>query len=66
MTGGCGCGCGKAAEACGHDNRPGLPALSLRLGTHGTLLSRMRRRLHTQEVDVEGQAVRPLRGLTAR
>lgn len=46
------CGCeGTREPGSGTDPRPGLPALSLRVGaTHGEYLARMRRRLPLQEV----------------
>lgn len=53
-------------------NRPGLGAISYRVGTHGQFLETMKARLSTMEVDgvgTDGQTVgtfRPLLGLTAR
>jgi hypothetical protein len=43
-------------------NRPGLPALAYRVGTHATFLETMLARLPSMHVG----ALRPLRGLTAR
>ncbi len=53
-------------------NRPGLPALAFRSGTHGSFFETMKARLATLEVDgadADGQAAgtqRPLRALTTR
>jgi predicted phage baseplate assembly protein len=53
-------------------NRPGLAALSWRVGTHGSFLQSMQARLSTMEVDgpgTDGQPLahlRPLQGLTTR
>lgn len=53
-------------------NRPGLPALQRRVGTHGSFLASMQARLSTATVagrDTDGQPLpdlRPLKGLTTR
>jgi predicted phage baseplate assembly protein len=53
-------------------NRPGLPALAYRVGSHGSFFETMKARLATVEVDgvaADGQTVqsfRPLRALTTR
>ena len=53
-------------------NRPGLPALAYRVGTHGSFFETMKSRLATVEVDGVGadaqtaQTWRPLRALTTR
>src|ERR1022692_824064 len=54
------------------DNRPGLDAITWRVGTHGQFLESMQARLSTVTVDAvgaDGQTVqhyRPLQGLTTR
>lgn len=76
--------CGCATQPCGccegvqqltpatQYNRPGLPALSYRVGTHAQFLETMKARLSTMTVDgvaADGQTVetfRPLQGLTTR
>ena len=76
--------CGCATQPCGCcegvqvltpqsvENRPGLPALSYRVGTHASFLQTMQARLSTMEVDglaSDGQPLahlRPLQGLTTR
>jgi len=72
---GCGatpCGCGGDARVAGADNRPGLPALRYRTGTHGRFLAAMRARLPTLEIEVPAvagqppQQLRPLQALTTR
>ena len=48
-------------------NRPGLPALAYRIGTHGTFLRRMLARLPSQPIpDGPHAGQRPLAGLTTR
>jgi predicted phage baseplate assembly protein len=48
-------------------NRPGLPALAYRIGTHGTFLKRMLARLPSQQIpDGPHAAERPLADLTTR
>ena len=53
-------------------NRPGLPAIRDRVGTHGAFLATMKDRLATLTLDAIGpdgqtvQTYRPLQGLTAR
>src|SRR5258708_7919070 len=53
-------------------NRPGLPALRDRVGTHGSFLATMKDRLGSLTLDAVGadgqtvQTYRPLTGLTAR
>jgi hypothetical protein len=77
-------GCGCDTQPCGccvgvqqltpanECNRPGLPSISYRVGTHGQFLSTMKARLSTMMVDgvgPDGQTVGnfwPLQGLTAR
>jgi len=76
--------CGCATQPCGccegvqvltpqpEHNRPGLPALRYRVGTHWSFLQTMKARLSTMEVDGLGSNgqplahLRPLRGLTTR
>ena len=76
--------CGCSTETCGccegtqvltpvsTENRPGLGALSYRVGTHGTFLETMKARLANmtlQAVGADGQTIetfRPLTGLTTR
>ena len=76
------CHCGSAGCRCCEgvapltpvptSNRPGLPALRYRTGTHGAFFETMKGRLATMEVDAtaaDGQTierVRPLVGLTTR
>ena len=76
------CHCGSAGCGCCEGlapltplptaNRPGLPALRYRAGTHGAFFETMKGRLATMEVDAiaaDGQTierVRPLVGLTTR
>lgn len=60
------CGClTERVPRLGHANRPGLPSLSYRLGTHGVFLERMLSRIPLQGVDDEGQR-RPLAALKTR
>ena len=62
----CGC-CEAGAEERGHANRHGLPALSYRLGTQSTFLSRMLARLPAERVSGgPNEGVRPLAALTTR
>jgi hypothetical protein len=76
--------CGCSTETCGCcegtekltpapiENRPALPALSYRVGTHGAFFSTMKARLSTMEVNAPGgdgqtlETFRPLTGLTTR
>jgi hypothetical protein len=76
--------CGCSTETCGCcegiqkltpapiENRPALPALHYRVGTHGTFFSTMKARLSTMEVEAPGadgqtrETFRPLTGLTTR
>ena len=76
--------CGCATQPCGccegvqvltpqsESNRPGLPALSYRVGSHASFLQTMQARLSTMEVEglgADGQMhahLRPLQGLTTR
>src|SRR5687768_14774658 len=76
--------CGCTTETCGCcegiqkltpapiENRPALPALRYRVGTHGTFFSTMKARLSTMKVDVPGaegqtqQSFWSLTGLTTR
>ena len=69
------CGCCEGAQAITPQtifNRPGLPALSYRVGTHNSFLETMLARLSTIAVDgagADGQTManlRPLQGLTTR
>ncbi len=62
----CGC-CATESPAPRHDNRPGLPALNYRVGTHEAFLRRMLARL-SQEVIPDGphQGTRPLAALSTR
>ena len=76
--------CGCSTETCGCceglqkltpapiENRPALPSLQYRVGTHGTFFSTMKARLSTMEFDAPGadgqtlETFRPLTGLTTR
>jgi hypothetical protein len=59
------CACPPAASTAA--NRPGLPAIHYRLGTHATFLRRLIDRLPGYEVtDDSGAVFRPLAALTAR
>src|SRR5215470_1024992 len=69
------CGCCEGVQAltpADECNRPGLPALHYRVGTHGQFLQTMQARLSTmvvQGVGSDGQTLadfRPLQGLTTR
>jgi predicted phage baseplate assembly protein len=78
------CDCGCVTQPCGccegvqqltpasEYNRPGLPALSYRVGTHARFFETMKARLSTMRVDgvgADGQTVetfQPLQGLTTR
>jgi hypothetical protein len=69
------CGCCEGIQAVTPQstvNRPGLGALSYRVGTHGAFLETMKARLSTMTVDVpsaDGQTTEtytPLRALTTR
>lgn len=69
-----GCGCG-GSETCGCcdgiaamtpvdiGNRPGLPALSYRVGTHGRFLASMKARLPMIEIETPADGVQPARTL---
>ena len=62
----CGC-CEAGSEEQGHANRHGLPALSYRIGTQSTFLSRMLALLPAERVSGgPNQGVRPLAALTTR
>ncbi|NTU84704.1 MAG: hypothetical protein HGA45_35960 [Chloroflexales bacterium] len=52
------CGCCEAGppEAPAHDNRPGLPALRYRVGTHGSFMRRMLARLAVELPDLTSRA----------
>ncbi|HEU4453569.1 MAG TPA: hypothetical protein VFR81_10950, partial [Longimicrobium sp.] len=64
-TGPCTCGCcASPPEGEIPSNRPGLPALAYRIGTHPVFVARMLRRLST--LSVEEGAPAPLRALTTR
>ncbi|MBZ5506414.1 MAG: putative baseplate assembly protein [Acidobacteriia bacterium] len=76
------CGCTTSTCECcegariltpiGIENRPGLPAIRYRAGTHGTFLETMKARLASMTVDERyaqggaARSVQPLRGLTTR
>src|SRR6266567_8300142 len=69
------CGCCEGVQAltpASECNRPGLAAITYRVGTHGQFLETMKARLSTMVVDgvgADGQTVeqfRPLQGLTTR
>ncbi len=68
------CGCCEGVQQltpASECNRPGLAAISYRVGTHGQFMSSMKARLSTMEVDVasaDGQTntLRPLRDLKTR
>jgi hypothetical protein len=76
------CGCTTATCGCCQgtqiltpvaiENRPGLPAIQFRAGTHGSFLETMQARLSTMQVSVTDatglntQTLQPLLGLTAR
>ena len=70
----CNCGCGGESDCATANptaNRPGLPALSYRVGTHGTFFETMKERLSTLCLGTEtecrnGQGLYPLRRLTTR
>jgi hypothetical protein len=62
----CRCGCCEGIEKltpASVENRPGLPHLSYRVGTHATFLASMEAALSSAELDGEPN---PLRGLTTR
>ena len=62
----CGC-CDPSVPAPAIENPPGLPALSYRVGTHGTFLHRMLRRLpHERIEDAPNQIRYPLAHLATR
>jgi predicted phage baseplate assembly protein len=66
MTDGCGCERCRRAPSDIH-NRPGLPSVSYRLGTHPTFVRRLLSRLPSFTVDAGGgNLVRPLADLTTR
>lgn len=58
-----GCGCCSSPDEPTIGNRPGLPALKYRVGTYGSFVDRMLRRLPVQTVPNGG---RPLQELTTR
>ena len=75
--GGRGCGCCEGTVALTPQptaNRPGLSALSYRIGTHGSILQTMKARLSSEVLDAKGGAKdkpkiepkRPLAGLRTR
>jgi hypothetical protein len=47
-------------------NRPGLDALSVRIGTHGSFLATMKARLSSHALGEGEAATRPLAGLGVR
>ncbi len=62
----CGC-CEGATLQERHYNRPGQPAISYRLGTHSTFLSRMKKRLSSKPIpDGKNKGSKPLKKLTTR
>ena len=62
----CGC-CRTVEDEMTHTNKPGQPALGYRIGTHGSFLRRMIRRLPLQEVmDGTGHIRQPLANLTTQ
>lgn len=62
----CGC-CGTDQPAEEHVNRPGLPAIAYRIGTHGSFMRRMLSRLPQQKItDGPAAGSRPLLSLTTR
>lgn len=62
----CGC-CATESPAPTHDNRPGLPALNYRVGTHQAFLRRMLARLSQEAIpDGPHQGTRPLAALSTR
>jgi hypothetical protein len=76
VSGGPPCGCGQANCGCCEGiraltplptgNRPGLGALAVRIGTHGSFLATMKARLSTHVLGEGPGAARPLAGLGAR
>jgi len=76
VSGGAPCGCGQAACGCCEGiraltplptgNRPGLDALTVRIGTHGSFLATMKARLSTHTLGQGPAAPRPLAGLGVR
>ena len=63
------CGCCAGTEALTPEmvaNRPGLSALTYRVGTHATFLETMLARLSTMQVEHDGQTYRPLGDLATR
>jgi hypothetical protein len=76
VSGGAPCGCGQAACGCcegvraltplATENRPGLDALSARIGTHGSFLATMKARLSSHAFGEGPAAARPLAGLGVR
>lgn len=76
MSGGAPCGCGQAACGCCEGigaatpmptgNRPGLDALSVRIGTHGSFLATMKARLSSHAFGEGPVSARPLAGLGVR
>jgi hypothetical protein len=62
----CGC-CEGTTPQERHYNRPGQPAISYRLGTHTTFLSRMKERLSRKRIpDGKNKDSKPLKKLTTR
>jgi hypothetical protein len=62
----CGC-CDGPATGGTVENRPGLPALRYRVGTHATFLRRMLARLPLQAIPAgDNEGLRPLQALTTR
>ncbi|TFH47024.1 MAG: putative baseplate assembly protein, partial [ANME-2 cluster archaeon] len=62
----CGC-CEGSTPQEPHYNRPGQPAISYRLGTHSTFLSRMKERLSKKRIpDGKNKDSKPLKKLTTR
>jgi predicted phage baseplate assembly protein len=76
VNGGAPCGCGQAACGCCEgvgaltplptENRPGLGALAVRIGTHGSFLATLKARLSTHALGEGPTAARPLAALGVR
>jgi len=76
VSGGAPCGCGQAACGCCEgirvltplptENRPGLDAMAVRIGTHGSFLATMKARLSTHYFGDGPDVIRPFAGLGVR
>jgi len=62
----CGCGAPAPGGDAPPENRPGLPAVAYRIGTHPTFLARMLRRIPRRRLDDEGRDLPTLAALTTR